>query len=82
MFPQHVGAFLKSHSWTCGGALVVGLLVKMIFYHLLDGEVGRDLVGAHGGGGPWGAADHVVLPAVLFSLRTHLLCYESNPQLT
>ena len=76
MFPQHVGAFLKSHSWTCG-ALVVGLLVKILFYHLLDGEVGGDLVGAHGGGGPWGAADYVVLPAVLFSLRTQLLCYES-----
>ena len=50
----------------------------MIFYHLLDGEVGGDLVGAHGGGGPWGTADYVVLPAVLFSLRTQLLCYESN----
>ena len=76
MFPQHVGAFLKSHSWTCGCS--GGLLVEIVSYHLLDGEVGGDLVGAHGGGGPWGAADYVVLPAVLFSLRKQLLCYESN----
>merc|ERR1719305_1821551 len=39
--------------------------------HLLNREVGGDLVGAHGGRGARRAANHIVLPTVLLCLVPH-----------